>query len=102
MLTTELTAGEQVRAIAGENVARMKIELKLIETDSYARDTLARIRKNLGSDLVVLGSYVIKGGTEDRKVRLDLRVQETRAGETVASLSETAGEEDLLGLVSRI
>ena len=44
MLTMELTAGEQMRAIAGENVARMKIELKLMETDSYARDTLAQIR----------------------------------------------------------
>ena len=30
MLTTELTAGEQIRAIAGENIARMKIELKLM------------------------------------------------------------------------
>jgi tetratricopeptide (TPR) repeat protein len=35
-------------------------------------------------------------------VRLDLRVQETRAGETVASVSDTGSEDDLLGLVSRI
>jgi serine/threonine protein kinase/tetratricopeptide (TPR) repeat protein/TolB-like protein len=103
MLTTELTAGEHIRAIAGENVARMKIELKLIDTDSYARDTLTRIRKNLGSDLVVVGSYVIQGaGDQNRKVRLDLRVQETSAGETVSSVSDTGGEDDLLGLVSRI
>ncbi len=103
MLTTELTAGEHIRAIAGENVARMKIELKLIDTDSYARDTLTRIRRNLGSDLVVVGSYVLQGaGDQNRKVRLDLRVQETRAGETVASVSDTGGEDDLLGLVSRI
>ena len=102
MLTTELTAGEQIRAIAGENVARMKIELKLMETDSYAQDTLARIKKNLGTDLIVVGSYVAVGPAQDRKVRLDLRVQATQAGETVASVSDTGDEGDLLGLVSRI
>jgi len=102
MLTSELTAGEQIRAIAGENIARMKIELKLIETDGYARDTLARIRRNVGSDLVVVGSYVMHGALDERKVRLDLRVQDTRAGETVASVSETGSERDLLDLVSRV
>jgi tetratricopeptide (TPR) repeat protein len=102
MLTTELTTGEQIRAIAGENIARMKIELKLMETDSYAQDTLARIKKNLGTDMIVVGSYVVQGQLQARQVRLDLRVQETRAGETVASVADTGGEEDLLGLVSRI
>ena len=102
MLTTELTAGEQIRAIAGENVARMKIELKLMETDSYAQDTLARIKKNLGTDLIVVGSYVAVGAPQDRKVRLDLRVQATQAGDTVASVSDTGEEGDLPGLVSRI
>jgi serine/threonine protein kinase/tetratricopeptide (TPR) repeat protein len=102
MVTTELTAGEQIRAIAGESVARMKIELRLIDTDSYAQDTLGRIRKNLGSDLIVVGSYVAAGAPLDRKVRLDLRVQETGAGETVTSVSDTGSEADLLGLVSRI
>ncbi len=102
MLTTELTAGEQVRAIAGENVARMKIELKLMDTDSYARDTLARIKSNLGTDLIVVGSFVVLGQAHDRKVRLDLRVQETQTGETVASVSDAGVEDDLLGLVARI
>jgi serine/threonine protein kinase/tetratricopeptide (TPR) repeat protein len=101
MLTTELTASEQIRAIAGENVARMKIELKLMDTDSYAPDTLGRIKNNLGTDLVVVGSYLMLGQSP-RKVRLDLRVQDTKAGETLASVSDTGGEEDLLGLVSRI
>jgi serine/threonine protein kinase/tetratricopeptide (TPR) repeat protein len=102
MLTTDLTAGEQIRAIAGENIARMKIELKLIETDSYARDTLARIKRNLGTDLIVIGSYVVLGQPVGRQVRLDLRVQDTQAGHMVASVTDTGPEDDLLGLVSRI
>jgi serine/threonine protein kinase/tetratricopeptide (TPR) repeat protein/TolB-like protein len=102
MLTTELTAGEQVRAIAGENVARMKIELKLMETESYAPDTLALIRKNLGTDLIVVGSYVAVGAPQARKVRLDLRVQATQAGDTIASATDTGDEADLPGLVARV
>ena len=102
MLTTELTAGEQIRAIAGENVARMKIELKLIETESYAQDTLARIGSNLGTDLIVVGSYVAVGPPQDRNLRLDLRVQATRAGDTIASVSGVGSEADLLDLVSRV
>jgi hypothetical protein len=73
-----------------------------METDSYARDTLARIRKNLATDLIVIGSYVAVGAPQDRKVRLDLRVQATQAGEPVASVSDTGDEDDLLGLVTRI
>jgi tetratricopeptide (TPR) repeat protein/TolB-like protein len=102
MLTTELTAGEQVRAIAGEKVARMKIELKLMDTDSYATDTLVRIRRNIDTDLIVVGSYVAVGAPPRRQVRFDLRVQNTQSGETVASVSETGLEDDLLGLLTRI
>jgi len=102
MLTTELTAGAQVRAIPGENVARMKIELKLMDTDSYARDTLGRIRKNLGSDLIVVGSYLVLGPAEDQQLRFDARIQDTRGGDTIASVSATGSQADLLSLVSRI
>ncbi len=102
MLTTELTSSAQIRAIPGENVARMKIDLKLIETDSYARDTLARIESNLGSDLIVVGSYLVLGQGATRSVRLDLRVQDTRGGETVAAATVMGAQDDLLALVSQI
>ena len=62
MLTTELAAGGQLRAIAGENIARMKINLSLSDAGSYGLDTLKRIRDNLGADDVVLGSYLAMAG----------------------------------------
>jgi TolB-like protein len=49
-LMTELTAGEQLRAIPGESIARMRMELALPDVDSLSRESLARIRKNLGTD----------------------------------------------------
>jgi len=98
MLRTELAAGEKVRTIPGESVARMKVELALAETDSLAGDSLARIRQNLGADLVVLGSYLsVRGG----RLRLDLRLQETRQGEVLATAAEEGTEEEIFALVSK-
>jgi tetratricopeptide (TPR) repeat protein len=101
MLSTELAAGENLRTIPGENVARMKIELALADAESLAADTLGRIRTNLGTDLVVLGSYLASGSQGDQKIRLDLRVQDAEKGETIASLTETGTEGELSELVSR-
>ena len=55
MLTTELGATQRLRVISGENIARMKADLSLPDADSYTRDSLGRIRGNLGTDMVVLG-----------------------------------------------
>jgi eukaryotic-like serine/threonine-protein kinase len=100
MLRTELAAGEKVRTIPGENVARMKVELALADADSLARDTLARVRSNLGADIVVLGSYLSLG--PGGRLRLDARIQDTASGEILASAAEEATEEEVFGLVSRV
>jgi len=42
-LITELTAGEQLRAIPAEGVIRMKTELSLPDVDSLGKETLSRI-----------------------------------------------------------
>jgi len=101
MLTTELAAGEKLRTIAGENVARTKIDLSLADADSYAPDTLARIRKNLGTDYVVLGSYLALGKDSGRTLRLDLRLQDAAAGETLTSVSASGAEAEVSDLVAR-
>jgi len=96
-LTTELSGGPKLRTIPGENIARMKIELSLANAESYARDTLARIRANLGAERVVVGSYLAVGKGQ---IRLDLRVQDVSTGETIAAFSETGTEEKLLALIA--
>ena len=84
MLTTELAAGEQLRAVPSESVAQMKISLALPETDSFGKETLVRIRQSVGADDVVSGSYIPVG---DDQIRLDLRLQDAVAGETLAAVS---------------
>jgi eukaryotic-like serine/threonine-protein kinase len=98
LLTTELSARGRLRTIAGEDVSRMKGDLRMQDAETFARDTLALIRLHLGSDVVVLGSYLALGD----RVRLDVRVQDTRQGETIATLSETGSEAELLDMVARV
>ena len=89
MLTTELAAGEQLRAIPGENVARMKSDLALGDAESFAPETLASIRSNIGSDLVVLGSYVSAVG---EKIRFDVRMQDAARAKRSPLVAETGAE----------
>ena len=49
MLTTELAAGEQLRTVPGENVARMKVDLSLPDADTYGKETLGVNMKELGN-----------------------------------------------------
>ena len=100
MLSTELAAGEQLRAISGETVGQAKLNLSLSEGDSFGKETLARIRSNLGADYVVVGSYLATGA--DQTIRLDLRLQDAVAGETMIAASETGRETNLPELVSRM
>ena len=101
MLTTELSAGQALRTVPGENVARVKNDLSVNESDSLAKDTLVRLRQNLGNDFVVLGSYVDLGKESGGQIRVDLRVQDAASGETLASFAENGTESGLLDLVAR-
>ena len=101
MLSTELAGGEEVREIPEEDVARMKLELGLRDDDALSKDTLVRVRRILGADLVVLGSYTALGTDRGGQIRLDLRLQDAEQGESIAAVAETGTEADLFELVSR-
>jgi len=93
MLNTELAAGRRLRTIPGDEVNQMKINLALKEADSYGAEALARIRKNLDVDAVVVGSFIPVGNGQ---LRLDVRLQDTTTGETLAAITEKGKEMDQL------
>jgi eukaryotic-like serine/threonine-protein kinase len=101
MLSTELEAGEKLRLVSGEDVARTKLDLPLADTDSLSRETLARLHKDMDSDLIVLGSYTALGEKSETRIRLDLRMQDTVAGETIADVAVVGSETDLFDMVSQ-
>lgn len=101
ILSAELAAGEQLRVLSGENVARMKSDLALAEAESYSADTLQRIRGMLGSDAVVLGSFLVVGDASRGRIRIDVHVQDATSGETIAVVTDEGQADELLDLVSR-
>jgi eukaryotic-like serine/threonine-protein kinase len=100
-LTTQLAEGGQLRLIPAENVARMKIELSPLDVDSLSGETVARVGKNLSTDLVVVGSYATLGSNSNAQVRVDLRLRDARTGNIVEAVSETGTEAHLFDLVLR-
>ena len=101
MLSSQLASGQQLRVIPGENIARMKLDLSLPAADAYARDTLTKIRNHSSVDMVVLGSYLAVGRDSGGRIRIDLQLQDTLAGETVAVVSQDGKESELANLISR-
>jgi serine/threonine protein kinase/Tfp pilus assembly protein PilF len=101
ILTTDLAAGEELRIIPNEIVARTKINLSLPDAESIAPETLEKLSKNLGNDFAILGSYLDSGKAEGGRIRLDLRIQDAGKGNTIATVSETGDEAQLVDLVSR-
>ncbi len=102
MVSAEAAAGGRVRTIDGEDVTRMKADLGLAPTSSLSAESLSKIRDRSGADDVIVGSYLFLGSPADGQVRLDVRVQDTRTGETVATITQVGDEPRLFDLVSRV
>jgi tetratricopeptide (TPR) repeat protein len=101
MITTELAGGGELRAVAGDEVARARVDLKIGEVDRVPVEVLRRLHANLGADLVVSGSYLTLGVAPSRQIRVDLRVRDAMTGEVVAIAAESGSEEKLFELVAR-
>ncbi|HEV2425004.1 MAG TPA: protein kinase [Terriglobia bacterium] len=101
MLTSELAAGPHLRAIAAEKIARLKLDVPVGDSDSLAPDTLHKVRSNLGSDYLILGSFTDLGRESGGNIRLDLRLEDARKGIIVAAFGENGTEAGLFDLVSR-
>ena len=102
MLNAELAAGGHLRTIDGENVARLKTEFAL---DEKSNDTkaLVLLGDRLGADYIVSGSYLIlaPGSGGPGRIQVDLRLQETHSGSTLASITDVGPEDELVELARR-
>lgn len=97
LLSDELEASGRVRTVPGEGVAGMKRDLALPEADGFSNATLARMRRYSGADYAAVISLAASGGA----LSLDLRVQDTRTGETEVALPATGAEGDLHVLAAK-
>lgn len=102
MLSTELATGERLRLIPGEEVANVRLAAPWPQTTSLSRETTARIRTALNSDVLVLGSYTIIGKPNRGQLRLDVTLQDARTGDVVSQIAEAANTDDLFSITSEV
>ncbi|MHB8412311.1 MAG: protein kinase domain-containing protein [Candidatus Acidiferrales bacterium] len=98
---SDLGAGEKLRLVSGEDVVHMERDLALPHADALSKETLKQVRNYLNTDLVVLGSYTVFGNGPSEEIRLDLRLQDARQGDTVASTSVTGNEKDVFEVIRK-
>jgi len=101
MVSTELAAGGGLRVLSDEDVARAKREIHLINGETLGKSTLDQLRKNPGADIVVVGTYTTMPSKTGDRIRLDIRLQDTANGETVAEDAVTGSKDDLFDLATR-
>lgn len=102
MLSTELAAGEKLRVVPQENVARMKREIAMTDAENLTPEILKKIWANLNAEFIVSGSYVVLSETAGEQIRLDVRVLNASTGETAASIAESGKQAELFDLISRV
>ncbi|MGB7555382.1 MAG: tetratricopeptide repeat protein [Candidatus Korobacteraceae bacterium] len=95
-LNTELAAGDKLRTLPDGDINQMKNDLGLKDENGYTLATLARIRKNLNVDYIVMGSY---GPSEGGDLRLDVTLQDAATGTvTPFSVKGSEGQMDELAV----
>ena len=69
---------------------------------TLSTDALGRLRRHLGPDLVVSGSYLTIAGPPTGRLRFDVVVQNAATGEVLATVSQTGSGSDVLDLISSL
>jgi eukaryotic-like serine/threonine-protein kinase len=101
MLSAELASGGQLRLISGEQIARASRDIPGTLVD-VSKDALPRLRASLDTDYITAGSYAVVGEGDKSQIRLDFRLEDTAAGNTIAEETASGNESELFDLVSQI
>jgi eukaryotic-like serine/threonine-protein kinase len=101
MLSTELAAGGGLRMVSDEDVSRAKRDLQITNAETLAKSTLASLRIDPGADVVVVGSCTPIEEKGQKRLRVDIRLQDTALGETIAEEAFTGEEQGLFEIASQ-
>jgi serine/threonine protein kinase/tetratricopeptide (TPR) repeat protein len=93
---------DKIHFISSARVDDMKQNLGLNEiSESLSPATLAKIHDYLGCDVVVLGSYSIAAGQNEKKIAWNIHVVRTSDGESLGTVPETMDEKERFDVARR-
>lgn len=91
---------DEIRFIVPSDVDDMKRNLGLRDLSvSLSKDQVAAIRKYLGADVLITGSYTAQGPPGDATVQWNIHLLNTAGGKSVGSVEQSGKESDLNDLV---
>ena len=102
LLSRELGAGDALRAVPMEDVARMRAELPADLTGPLPEPLLQKLRKSLGVDAVVIGRYTSLGKASGGQLQVAVTVQSATTGRVRAPLVREGHVESLFDLGSEV
>lgn len=100
-LATELTSDTVMHALPGELVNAARDGLPAPSAGGYGPASLHTLRKRLGADYVLSGSYLVSGSNDAQSLRIDVAMQDARNDEPIASISQSGPLNELPRLVER-
>jgi DNA-binding winged helix-turn-helix (wHTH) protein/tetratricopeptide (TPR) repeat protein len=101
MLGAEIALGDRVFVLPDEIVRPARAGLSVPLAGGYAPQSLATLRKRVGADYVLSGSYLVSGAAEAPALRIDLALQDAATGKAIASVSQSGPVADLSAVVTR-
>jgi eukaryotic-like serine/threonine-protein kinase len=101
LLAADLGRGGSLRLIPSEDVAGMRRDLGFRMDGPLGREELAQVRRHLGSDWVIVGSFLRLEG-QDPPLRVDVRVRNAETGETHSTISRRGRETELFALADAL
>ena len=102
MINSDLLEDGRLRTIPGAEVHRAVTELRLQNSADLSRENLDAVNRDLFSDLTVTGSFTVLDSDANsvKRVRMDLKVTDTRSGDVVASCSESGRFDELFEIAT--
>jgi len=98
-LWSQLDTG-QVRFIPPSRVDEMKQNLGTGNlANALSKDQIAAIRKFLGADILVIGSYTVTGAADRPDIQWNIHLLNAVDGESLGSVAQSGSESDLNALV---
>jgi tetratricopeptide (TPR) repeat protein/tRNA A-37 threonylcarbamoyl transferase component Bud32 len=98
-LWSQLDTG-QVRFIPPSRVEEMKQNFGVeSQSNALSQDQIAAIRKFLGADILVTGSYTVTGAADHAGIQWNIHLLNAADGESLGSVAQSGSQADLNALV---